>query len=219
MYIYRTTFSSFMQKRTRLHPRATIMVVPRNLWTRPPSLCWFKTQPEDRGISYACWKSCTLFRSRSRAIKYVDRWEAPLPNLVHHCFTPTRGKTATMRVNTIGITSTTTTSTSEAIATSRIEVAHNNGTPSSISYNDTVMEMDIIIDILWDFYEKFHSDTNYLLIILYVPVIALAVTANILVIAVVFKYHYMRRYVRNLVCVYICKKERERTFWVLKRDI
>lgn len=97
-----------------------------------------------------------------------------------------------MRVNAIGVTSTTTTSTSEVTATSRIEVAHNNGISSSIPYNDSVMEM---ADVLWDFYEKFNGETNYLLIILYLPVMALAVTANILVITVVFKYHYMRRYV------------------------
>ncbi|CAK9821028.1 Orexin receptor type 2 [Anthophora plagiata] len=66
------------------------------------------------------------------------------------------------------------------------------------SYNSTMMpsnenfRMDITGDILWYVYDKFHSETNYLLIILYVPVMALAVTANVLVIAVVFKYHYMR---------------------------
>ncbi|XP_011253964.1 neuropeptide FF receptor 1 isoform X1 [Camponotus floridanus] len=97
-----------------------------------------------------------------------------------------------MRVNAIGITSTTTTSTSEATATSRIEVATNSVPSSSIPYNGTVMEMDLMTDILWDFYEKFNGETNYLLIILYVPVMALAITANILLIAVVFKYHYMR---------------------------
>lgn len=69
------------------------------------------------------------------------------------------------------------------------------------SYNGTMVSsnesfgMDITGDILWYFYDKFHSETNYLLIILYVPVMALAITANVLVIAVVFKYHYMRRYV------------------------
>ena len=69
------------------------------------------------------------------------------------------------------------------------------------SYNDTMVPSnesfgeDITGDILWYFYDKLHSKTNYFLIILYVPVMALAVTANILVIAVVFKYHYMRRYV------------------------
>lgn len=52
-------------------------------------------------------------------------------------------------------------------------------------------------DILWDFYNKFNGETNYLLIILYVPVMALAVTANVLVITVVLKYHYMRRYVHS----------------------
>lgn len=95
-----------------------------------------------------------------------------------------------IRVNTIGVTSTTTMSTSQAIATSRIE-GYNNGI--LIPYNDSKrIQMDIMSDILWDFYNKFNSETNYLLIILYVPVIVLAVTANILVIAVVFKYHYMR---------------------------
>ncbi|XP_024222587.1 orexin receptor type 1-like isoform X1 [Bombus impatiens] len=66
------------------------------------------------------------------------------------------------------------------------------------SYNGTMVSsnesfgMDITGDILWYFYDKFHSETNYLLIILYIPVMALAITANVLVIAVVFKYHYMR---------------------------
>ncbi|EZA55795.1 hypothetical protein X777_03970 [Ooceraea biroi] len=54
------------------------------------------------------------------------------------------------------------------------------------------MDVDIVSDLLWDFYNKFHGETNYLLIILYVPVMALAVTANMLVITVVFKYQYMR---------------------------
>ncbi|XP_032691579.1 uncharacterized protein LOC116854101 [Odontomachus brunneus] len=71
-----------------------------------------------------------------------------------------------------------------------IEFTYDNGSFSSISYNES-MEMDLS-EILWNFYDKFNGDTNYLLIILYVPVIAIAVTANILVIAVVFKYHYMR---------------------------
>lgn len=63
--------------------------------------------------------------------------------------------------------------------------------------NDTAMPIDenlgvdITTMLLWLFYEKFH-ETNYLLIGLYVPVMAVAVTANVLVIAVVFKYHYMR---------------------------
>ncbi|CAK9830317.1 RYamide receptor [Anthophora retusa] len=74
------------------------------------------------------------------------------------------------------------------------------------SYNSTTMpsnesfRMDITGDILWYVYDKFHSETNYLLIILYVPVMALAVTANVLVIAVVFKYHYMRRCRSRGVC-------------------
>ena len=60
-------------------------------------------------------------------------------------------------------------------------------------YNNT-LEMDQMTEILRGFYEDFNNETNYLLITLYVPVIVLAVTANILVIVVVFKYHYMRRY-------------------------
>lgn len=57
-----------------------------------------------------------------------------------------------------------------------------------------IEEKDSMSDILWDFYNKFHGESsNYVLIILYIPVMLLAVTANVLVIAVVFKYHYMRR--------------------------
>ncbi|XP_015436944.1 PREDICTED: orexin receptor type 1-like [Dufourea novaeangliae] len=52
--------------------------------------------------------------------------------------------------------------------------------------------VNITTAMLWYIYEQFHGETNYLLIVLYVPLIALAVTANVLVIAVVFKYHYMR---------------------------
>ncbi|XP_014486051.1 PREDICTED: orexin receptor type 1-like isoform X2 [Dinoponera quadriceps] len=76
---------------------------------------------------------------------------------------------------------------STAAATSpKIELAYDNDSFSSISYNGSI-ELDP-----WDLYNKLNGEANYLLIILYVPVIAIAVTANILVIAVVFKYHYMR---------------------------
>lgn len=99
-----------------------------------------------------------------------------------------------MRMNAMGGSST---SASTMVATSpKIELPHNGSSPSTSS-NDSV-EMDFS-EILWDLYDKFNGETNYLLIILYVPVIAIAVAANILVIAVVFKYHYMRRYVRYYV--------------------
>lgn len=76
-------------------------------------------------------------------------------------------------------------------------------TPSSLefnnSYNDAMIFSNISYidteDIIRHLLAKFQGKTNYLLIVLYVFVMALAVTANILVIAVVFKYHYMRRYV------------------------
>ncbi|XP_046739072.1 RYamide receptor-like [Diprion similis] len=68
-----------------------------------------------------------------------------------------------------------------------------------INENDTVdnnnnnsLKMEEVNAILSDFYNNLNSETNYLLITLYVPVIVLAVTANILVIVVVLKYHYMR---------------------------
>ncbi|KAI4498640.1 hypothetical protein M0802_006346 [Mischocyttarus mexicanus] len=64
-------------------------------------------------------------------------------------------------------------------------------TTSTFAYDQNA----IVTNILWDLYDSFNDvQPNYLLITLYVPVIALAVTANALVIAVVFKYHYMRRY-------------------------
>lgn len=73
-------------------------------------------------------------------------------------------------------------------------------TPSSLefnnSYNDAMIFSNISYidteDIIRHLLAKFQGKTNYLLIVLYVFVMALAVTANILVIAVVFKYHYMR---------------------------
>jgi len=74
-----------------------------------------------------------------------------------------------------------------------MDVAHNGNTSSSIRNNSNIT--NIISAILWDYYDKISGDTDYLLIVLYVPVMTIAVIANILVIAVVFKYQYMRRYV------------------------
>ncbi|KAG7213619.1 hypothetical protein KM043_002870 [Ampulex compressa] len=85
----------------------------------------------------------------------------------------------------------TTVPTSPTTISSRTSGISYNATTATVSYNDSI-EVDLMTDILWDFYDKFYDKTNYLLIILYVPVMALAVTANVLVIAVVFKYHYMR---------------------------
>ncbi|XP_054003758.1 orexin receptor type 2-like isoform X2 [Hylaeus anthracinus] len=71
-------------------------------------------------------------------------------------------------------------------------------TEFNVTQNDTAIPVDEnsemnIIDILrQQIYDNIHNDTDYLLIVLYVLVMALAVTANVLVIAVVFKYHYMR---------------------------
>ncbi|XP_014216334.1 orexin receptor type 1-like [Copidosoma floridanum] len=45
--------------------------------------------------------------------------------------------------------------------------------------------------VIKDFYDSF-DDTNYVLIVLYIVIIALALISNILVIIVVFKYQYMR---------------------------
>lgn len=78
-------------------------------------------------------------------------------------------------------------------------------TPSSLEFNNSAYNDAAILynisynidseDIIRHLLAKFQGKTNYLLIVLYAFVMALAVTANILVIAVVFKYHYMRRYV------------------------
>ncbi|XP_043474587.1 orexin receptor type 2-like isoform X2 [Leptopilina heterotoma] len=59
------------------------------------------------------------------------------------------------------------------------------------SYNDT-FKIEEMNEILQEFYDNLTNQTNYLLITVYVPVIVLAIAANILVIVVVFKYHYMR---------------------------
>ncbi|KYN09496.1 Orexin receptor type 2 [Trachymyrmex cornetzi] len=49
---------------------------------------------------------------------------------------------------------------------------------------------DIMVKILWDFYNSFHgSNKDYLLIIFYAPTVLVGVIANILVIIVVCKYH------------------------------
>lgn len=66
------------------------------------------------------------------------------------------------------------------------------GNNTESSYNNS-LEMDKMSEVLNEFYDDLYSETNYVLITLYVPVIVLAVTANILVIVVVLKYHYMRR--------------------------
>lgn len=75
-------------------------------------------------------------------------------------------------------------------------------TPSSLEFNNSAYNDAAILynisynidseDIIRHLLAKFQGKTNYLLIVLYAFVMALAVTANILVIAVVFKYHYMR---------------------------
>ncbi|XP_053979650.1 RYamide receptor-like [Hylaeus volcanicus] len=71
-------------------------------------------------------------------------------------------------------------------------------TEFNVTQNDTTIpddensEMNIIDILRQQIYDNIHNDTDYLLIVLYVLVMALAVTANVLVIAVVFKYHYMR---------------------------
>lgn len=74
-----------------------------------------------------------------------------------------------------------------------------NSTTATFVYDQNA----IVANMMWDLYDSFnHVQPDYLLITLYVPVIALAVTANALVIAVVFKYHYMRRYVLFIISVY-----------------
>ncbi|XP_076296410.1 RYamide receptor-like [Lasioglossum baleicum] len=59
--------------------------------------------------------------------------------------------------------------------------------------NDTsATTLDINTTILQHIYNNLHGEPNYLLIVLYVPVMVVAVTANVLVIAVIFKSQYMR---------------------------
>lgn len=76
--------------------------------------------------------------------------------------------------------------------------ATNGDDPASASetqqYNHSrSLDIEQMSKILQSFYEDFNSETNYLLIGMYVPVIVTAMAANILVIIVIFKYHYMRR--------------------------
>ncbi|XP_012225818.1 RYamide receptor-like [Linepithema humile] len=92
-----------------------------------------------------------------------------------------------MEVNATGIMLTTMASTLAWL--SKMNVTHNDDTSSSIRNNNNMTNLSAI---LWDYYDKIYGDTDYFLIVLYVPVMAIAVIANILVIAVVFKYHYMR---------------------------
>ncbi|XP_078036416.1 RYamide receptor-like [Augochlora pura] len=64
---------------------------------------------------------------------------------------------------------------------------------TTAEYNDTGNgTIPDLNKILWYIYYNLHGKPNYLLIMLYVPVMVVAVTANVLVIAVVFKYHCMR---------------------------
>ncbi|XP_033329773.1 RYamide receptor [Megalopta genalis] len=74
---------------------------------------------------------------------------------------------------------------------------------TTVEYNDTdngadnstdngTIPLPDLYSILWYIYDNLHGKPNYLLIVLYVHVMVIAVTANVLVIAVVFKYHCMR---------------------------
>ncbi|XP_012286313.1 orexin receptor type 1 [Orussus abietinus] len=60
------------------------------------------------------------------------------------------------------------------------------------SGTNATLKFDQASEILQRFYDDLNKETNYFLITLYVPIIVLAVTANILVVVVVYKYHYMR---------------------------
>lgn len=96
-----------------------------------------------------------------------------------------------LQVNSIQVSNISDVDTEEATSMAEADsLARDNDT----AYN-TSLEMDKMSEVLSSFYADINGGTNYLLIMLYVPVIVLAVTANILVIVVVLKYHYMRRYV------------------------
>ena len=66
---------------------------------------------------------------------------------------------------------------------------------TSNSSNSNASSLEQMNDILREFFESFNNQSSYLLASLYVPVIALAIAANTLVIIVVFKFQSMRRYV------------------------
>jgi hypothetical protein len=68
------------------------------------------------------------------------------------------------------------------------EVWYSGGpTPNYSTHLDTYTIVKGFLDSQWVLQE------NIMLITLYVPLLMLAATANILVIVVVIKYHYMRR--------------------------
>lgn len=56
------------------------------------------------------------------------------------------------------------------------------------------LEIEKMSEVLENFYKSLTNDTDYFLISLYIPTILLAVTANLIVIIVVIKFQYMRRY-------------------------
>ncbi|XP_015602063.1 orexin receptor type 1 isoform X2 [Cephus cinctus] len=78
-----------------------------------------------------------------------------------------------------------------ATLTTDVMAYHLNDSAYNASVYSDSSEVEEMSAILRRFIDDL-NETNYLLITLYVPVIVLAVTANILVIVVVFKYHYMR---------------------------
>jgi hypothetical protein len=57
--------------------------------------------------------------------------------------------------------------------------------------NYSTLDKYQIVKVFWDSQWVLHE--NIILITLYVPLLVLAAAANILVISVVMRYHYMRR--------------------------
>ena len=78
---------------------------------------------------------------------------------------------------------------------------YSDGTESkfdNIPYNGSA-EFEEMSKMVRNFYDDLSNTSNYLLIAMYVPVIIIAVTANIIVIVVVCKNQYMRRYYNRCV--------------------
>lgn len=62
----------------------------------------------------------------------------------------------------------------------------------TLTLNDS-LEFEKMSELLNNFYNDMGHKADYVLIVLYISIMLLALIANIMVILVVIKYHYMRR--------------------------
>ncbi|XP_018376361.1 PREDICTED: uncharacterized protein LOC108769720 [Trachymyrmex cornetzi] len=142
------------------------------------------------GVKKESYKVLHIMRKSSPEIQHKRLREIKLPlNNFMHASAPTmiQTDTATPMVVTGNIPCVTTANPFLACSLMPIKDSAN----ITMMANKTLSSKnDIMVKILWDFYNSFHgSNKDYLLIIFYAPTVLVGVIANILVIIVVCKYH------------------------------